>query len=174
MKKRFLALTLTCVITMAMSGSTVFAADVSGEIDEKIEERLQNQPVHQTMTDGPGTGGNTYTVIGQCFEGGGISMNIAGAETICEVYKYVDNSAAGQAQVNNYYKLVTVKGAGVMVPPLTEMPFPDKSVWDKGKTVIARTQINNAPFHKLSIGAEHEVAVGYNTWYGVSLAQLID
>ena len=174
MKRKFFAAILACAMIFTMSGGAVLAADVSEEVKEKVEERLVNVPTHQTMTDGPGAAGNTYTVIGQCFEGGVNWMNIAGAETICEVYRYVDNSAAGQAEVNSYYKLVTVRDGGVFAVPGGSIEFPDKSVWDKGRMVVARTQIDNAPFVKLSMGSEHEVAVGYNTWWGVSLAQLAE
>jgi hypothetical protein len=164
MKKRILCMLLAGIMVMSMSMS-VLAADKN---DEGIEPHLFNNPVYTTTGDADG---NTYTAIGECYEGGP-GMSIVGARTICEVYDCKDKSASGKAAVRNKDKTVKVEGASLITLSGT-MPIPSVSKTAKGDHVSIYTEINNAPYIKVSLGAEHKIIIGSSKWSGVSTCTLL-
>ncbi len=159
MKKRILSMLLASVMVMSMSMSSL-ASDKGGP-EEGIDPQLVEKPVFSSMTDADG---NEYTAIGQCFEG---ASNVVAACTICEVYKCKQN----EYTVNNKYKTVKVENASLLTPT-GMMYIPNASRTNTGKSVSIYTQITNAPFWKISLGAEHRIIIGSHSWYAVSTCEL--
>lgn len=163
MKKRILCMLLAGIMVMSMSMS-VLAADRGGP-EDGIDPQLVEKPVFSSMTDADG---NEYTAIGQSYEGGS-GMSIVGARTICEVYKCKQS----EYTVNNKYKTVKVEDVGLLTP--TGMRnIPSASTTEKGRQVSVYSQITDAPFWKLSIGAKHRIIIGSKSWFGVSTCDLVE
>lgn len=163
--KKWIGMVLMLVMVCSFSMSVLAAQESENSTDSV---NLVPVPVQETMSDPEG---NTYIVVGQCFEAGAPSMNVAGVDTICECYGYAHNDTAWKNYVHNKQKKLQIVGSGVLTAT-GELPIPDVTETKTGKIVNIRSQISNAPFFKIDIAGEHRVTIDGRIWIGHSYCNL--